>query len=107
MAALRSRCSRAVAAPVHARVLVVHATSATRVRVVNLIRAFLGSTSIAIRRRNLDAAAFVIYQSVRATMLARLLEAPPQIDDETLIEELTDLVLRYLVEDGARVEGTG
>ena len=103
------------AAPALHRVLVIEGLRVTPpdrvqafdVRVVNLIRAFLGSTSIAIRRRNLDAAAFVIYQSVRATMLARLLEAPPQIDDETLIEELTDLVLRYLVEDRARAEGTG
>ena len=30
-------------------------------------------------------------------MLARMLEAPPGLDDAALTEELTDMVLRYLV----------
>ena len=47
---------------------------------------------------NLDAAAFVVYQSVRATMLGYLLERPAGIDDSALTEELADLVERYLVE---------
>lgn len=73
-------------------------------RVVGLIRGFLASGRLSIRRRNLDAAAFVIYQSVRATMLARLLEHPPGLDDGALLEEMTDLVVRYLVEDPAGAE---
>ena len=68
-------------------------------RVVGLIRSFLATGHLSIRRDNLDAAAFVIYQSVRATMLARLLEEPPGLHDEALIEEMTDLVVRYLVQD--------
>jgi hypothetical protein len=44
----------------------------------------------------LEAAAFVIYQSVRATMLAHLLEAPASVDDPTLVNELTELIVRYL-----------
>ena len=70
-------------------------------RVVALIRSFLATGHLTIRRQNLDAAAFVIYQAVRATMLARLLEEPPGLDDEALIEEMTDLVVRYLVQDPA------
>jgi hypothetical protein len=50
-----------------------------------------------IRRQNHDVAAFVVYNSVRATMLARLLEAPAGLDDTALVEELTDLVVSYLI----------
>jgi AcrR family transcriptional regulator len=67
-------------------------------RAVATIRAFLALSGARVRRRNLDAAAFVIYQAVRAAMLAYLLEEPAGIDDRTLVEELTDLILRYLVE---------
>jgi AcrR family transcriptional regulator len=67
-------------------------------RVVNIIRHFLQATSAPIRRSNLDAAAFVAFQSVRATMLASLLERPPGLDAATMEDELVDLVLRYLVE---------
>ena len=66
-------------------------------RVVAIIRHFLAATGPAIRRKNLDAAAFVAFQSVRATMLASLLERPPGLDDAALVEENVDLVLRYLV----------
>jgi hypothetical protein len=43
----------------------------------------------------------VAFQCVRATMLASLLESPAGLDDQTLVEELVDLLLRYLVEDDA------
>jgi AcrR family transcriptional regulator len=66
-------------------------------RMVSAIRVFLASSGLPIRRRNHDVAAFVIYHSVRATMLARLLEAPSGVDDRALVEEVTDLVLSYLV----------
>jgi hypothetical protein len=52
------------------------------------------------RRNNVDAAAFVAYQAVRAVMLAYLLERPSGIDDPALTEELADLLERYLVETG-------
>jgi hypothetical protein len=32
-------------------------------------------------------------------MLACLLERPPGLDSETLVDEITDLVLRYLAAD--------
>lgn len=66
-------------------------------RVVGIIRHFLAATGSTIRRQNLDAAAFVAFQSVRATMLASLLERPPGLDEAALVEESVDLVLRYLV----------
>jgi AcrR family transcriptional regulator len=68
-------------------------------RMVALIRSFLALAGMSIRRTNLDAAAFVIYQAVRAAMLAYLLESPPGVDDAALVEEVTALVLGYLVED--------
>jgi AcrR family transcriptional regulator len=81
-------------------------TSAQRVhafdlRVIGVIRHFLSESRDPIRRQKLDAAAFVVFQSVRASMLARMLESPPGVDDETLTDELTDMVLRYLVDERA------
>jgi AcrR family transcriptional regulator len=66
-------------------------------RVIGIIRHFLSASRAPIRRKNVDAAAFVAYQSVRATMLASLLERPPGLGQEELIDEVADLVLRYLV----------
>jgi AcrR family transcriptional regulator len=72
----------------------VHAFDA---RIIAIIRHFLGATGVAVRRRNMEAAAFVAFQSVRATMLASLLEQHPGLDDETLVGEMVDLIFRYLV----------
>jgi AcrR family transcriptional regulator len=66
-------------------------------RVISIIRHFLFASRAPIRRKNIEAAAFVAYQSVRATMLASLLERPPGLGEEELIVEVADLVLRYLV----------
>jgi AcrR family transcriptional regulator len=66
------------------------------VRSVALVRAFLSLAGPRIRQTNLDAAAFVIYQSVRATMLAYLLESPAGVPEELMVSELTQLILRYL-----------
>jgi AcrR family transcriptional regulator len=66
-------------------------------RVIAIVRHFLAATGAPIRRKNIDAAAFVAFQAVRATMLANLLERPPGLGEEELIEEVADLVLRYLV----------
>jgi AcrR family transcriptional regulator len=72
-------------------------------RVIAVIRSFLAVSSWSVRRKNVDAAAFVVFQSVRATLLSRMLEAPPGLDDETVTEELTDLVHRYLIEESTAV----
>jgi hypothetical protein len=66
-------------------------------RVIDLVRHFLSATDAPIARRNLEAAAFIVYQSVRATMLAYLLERPPGLDAKGLTEELADLVTGYLL----------
>jgi AcrR family transcriptional regulator len=81
------------------RVTPTHRVQAFDLRVIGLVRSFLASSNWPIRRANIDAAAFVVFQSVRASMLSRLLEEPPGLDDETLTEELIDLVLQYLVDD--------
>ncbi len=66
-------------------------------RVVDTLRAFFDAAPFVIVRENRTLAAFVLYQSVRATMLAYILEEPPGIDDRLLVEELTDLVVAHLV----------
>lgn len=76
-------------------------------RIIEIVRHFLVATSAPVRPKSVDATAFVVVQAVRATMLAYLLERPPGLDEETLVREVVDLVLRYLVlgskEDGAVV----
>jgi AcrR family transcriptional regulator len=66
-------------------------------RMVSAIRVFLTRSGLPIRRQNHDVAAFVVYHSVRATMLARLLENPAGLDDAALVEEVSDLVVSYLI----------
>jgi hypothetical protein len=66
-------------------------------RVIEIVRHFLLATSAPIRPKDVEAAAFVVVQAVRATMLACLLERPPGLDEEKLIQEVVDLVLCYLV----------
>lgn len=79
-----------------------HRVQAFDLRVIAVIRSFLTVSGLPLRRANIDAAAFVIFQAVRAATLARLLESPPGLDDETLATELTDLVLRYLIDEPVR-----
>jgi AcrR family transcriptional regulator len=66
-------------------------------RVLAIIRRFLGASRAPMRRTNVEAAAFVAFHSVRATMLASLLEHPQSLGEAALVDELVDLVLRYLV----------
>lgn len=95
------------AAPALHRLLVVEGLRVTPtervqafdMRIIAVIRSFLTLANTRIRRKNLDAAAFVVYQAVRASMLACLLERPPGLDSQTLVDEITDLVLRYLAAD--------
>jgi AcrR family transcriptional regulator len=92
------------AAPALHRVLAVHGLRygtpervlAFDVRSVALVKAFLAMAGPRIRQTNLEAAAFVIYQSVRATMLSFLLENPAGVADEVIVAEVTELVVRYL-----------
>lgn len=66
-------------------------------RIIEIVRHFLGASSTPMLPKSVEAAAFVAFQSVRAIMLAYLLERPPGLDEETLIREVTELLLRYLV----------
>lgn len=68
-------------------------------RMVDTLRGFLSFANLSLKRPQLGTAAFVAYHSVRACMLARLLEAPPGVTDEALVEELTDLVVGYLIDE--------
>jgi AcrR family transcriptional regulator len=65
-------------------------------RSVALVKAFLIMAGPRIRQTNLEAAAFIIYQSVRATMLSYLLEAPAGVSDDIIVAEVTELIIRYL-----------
>ncbi|HET7543320.1 MAG TPA: TetR/AcrR family transcriptional regulator [Polyangiaceae bacterium] len=92
------------AAPSLHRLLVIQALSVTPtervqafdLRIIAVVRSFLQLANLRIRRANVDAAAFVVYQAVRASMLACVVERPAGLDSRTLVDELTDLVLRYL-----------
>ncbi|MBX3229563.1 MAG: TetR/AcrR family transcriptional regulator [Labilithrix sp.] len=70
-------------------------------RIIGLVRHFLSATGASVRRKNVDAAAFIAFQCVRAVMLASLLETSPGLNDATMVEELVDLLMRYLVEEEA------
>ena len=95
------------AAPSLHRLLVVKGLSVTPtervqafdMRIIAVVRGFLTLAGVRLRHKNVDAAAFVVYQAVRATMLAHLLERPAGLDSHTLVDELTDLVVRYLARD--------
>lgn len=98
------------AAPALHRVLAVEGLRVTppeRVRafdrqIVDTIRRFLQTIQSRLRRKSVEASAFVIYQAVRASMLAYLLEPPAELDDGALVDELTELIVAYLVvADGA------
>lgn len=79
------------------RVAMADRVHAFDLRIIAIVRHFLVATETPIRRKNVDAAAFVAFQSVRATMLASLLERPPGLEEDTLVAEVVDLILRYLV----------
>jgi AcrR family transcriptional regulator len=65
-------------------------------RIIGMIKTFLMSAALPLGRQRVDAAAFVVYQSVRASMLAYLIEAPAGVDQRALVDELTELVVGYL-----------
>ena len=70
-------------------------------RVIAIVRTFLSASRAHLRCDDLEATSFTAYQSVRATMLACLLERPAGLSIETLVSQVVDLVVRYLVRDDA------
>lgn len=66
-------------------------------RVIDSLRGFFELTPFGVKRKNKHAAAFVLYQSVRATLLAAILEQPAGVTDSALADEVTDLVVGHLM----------
>lgn len=66
-------------------------------KVIELVRYFLTTTRAPLRVNDVEAASFIIYQSVRATMLAHLLERPHGLDVNRLIRELTHFLTAYVL----------
>lgn len=106
-AVVRSLAGMYASSPSLHRALVVEGLRVTKperveafdLRVVTIVRHFLAQTGARVRRTNIEAAAFVAFQAVRAVMLARLLERPVGLDEKAVEDELVDLVMRYLIED--------
>lgn len=67
-------------------------------RVIEMVRSFLSSTHVRVRRPDLDAAAFVAFQAVRAVMLASLLERPQGLAEGAVVREVVDLLAGYLIQ---------
>jgi hypothetical protein len=63
-----------------------------------LIEQFLTSHRAELRPKNVKVAARVAVLSVRGVTLWTLLRSPEQLGDEEFIDEITDMVTRYLVE---------
>lgn len=109
-AVVRSLAGMYAASPSLHRALVVEGLRVTKperveafdLRVVNIVRHFLAQTGAKVRRTNIEAAAFVAFQAVRAVMLARLLERPVGVDEKAVEDELVDLVMRYLIDDAPK-----
>jgi AcrR family transcriptional regulator len=66
-------------------------------RCIAMVQSFLSSTRARVRRQDLNAAAFVAFQAVRAVMLASLLERPAGLTESAVTSELVDLLLGYLI----------
>ena len=63
----------------------------------DLVEAFLTSHHAELRPKNVKLAARVCLLAVRGTTLWTVMRAPDQLDDTAFIEELGDMVVRYLV----------
>lgn len=68
-------------------------------RVIAIVRSFLSASRAQLRCDDLEAASFTAYQSVRATMLAYLLERPAGLALDTIVAQCVDLIVRYLIRD--------
>jgi AcrR family transcriptional regulator len=72
-------------------------------QVIDLVRYFISATRPPLQVADVEAAAFIIYQSVRATMLAHLLERPHGLDVDRLVDELTKFLTSYVLGGSAPV----
>ncbi len=109
-AALRGLAELYLASPGLHRVLAIEGLRVAKaehvhafdLRVIEVVRHFLASTEAPIQTENVGAAAFLVFQTVRAAMLSFLLERPPGLDIDRLIEELTRLLIGYLLDPNRR-----
>jgi AcrR family transcriptional regulator len=65
-------------------------------RVGEFLRVAVEERRHEIRPRNLDQAAFVLQHAVEAVTHAAVLDEPKYLEDDKLVHELTELVMRYL-----------
>lgn len=66
--------------------------------IIDVIRSKLAQRQEKLRPRDLELAVFILVHSVQAVTHAAVLERPDALHDEALAAEVTDLILRYLVE---------
>lgn len=66
-------------------------------RIQQIIRDYIDKHRTELRQRDSDLAAFVVVQTVRALTHAATLERPEYLRDGRLVEEITDLLVGYLV----------
>ncbi len=66
-------------------------------KIVELLRVFFEATNLRVERPNKQVAAFILYQTVRACLLAAILEEPAGVTDELLVTEISDMVAAHLV----------
>ena len=81
-----------------ARLGTLEALESFEVQTQALIEQFLLSHRAELRPKNVKVAARVAVLSVRGVTLWTLLRSPEQLGDEEFIDEITDMVTRYLVE---------
>ena len=65
---------------------------------VDVIRTNLSKRREKLRPRDLDLAVFILVHGVQGVTHAAVLDRPDALHDEALASEVTDLILRYLVE---------
>ena len=64
-----------------------------------IIEAFLLAHTSELRSKNVKLAARVAVLAVRGVTLWTVMRSPEELDNDELVEEITDMVIRYLVED--------
>ncbi|MFT4625949.1 MAG: AcrR family transcriptional regulator [Myxococcota bacterium] len=65
-------------------------------RVTDVVTAYLIAHSHLLRPKRLDVAAFMLVQSVEATVHRAVVDRPELLDDDGLVDELTVMLSRYL-----------
>ncbi len=75
-------------------------------KVVGLIRARLDQHKDEIVPKDLDMATFVVFHVSQALVRAAIVEKPEYLEDERLADEITAVVVRYLLGSGAQAEAS-